>query len=59
MSGRNETDNRNAAKSFLNNLNIPKLSEEELVRQVQSVMQDFYYILSRLLPVFNFINTLN
>ena len=29
MSGRNETDNRNAAKSFLNNLNIPKLSEEE------------------------------
>ena len=29
MSGRNETDHRNAAKSFLNNLNIPKLSEEE------------------------------
>ena len=28
-SGRNETDNRYAAKSFLNNLNIPKLSEEE------------------------------
>lgn len=25
MSGRNETDNRYAAKSFLNNLNIPKL----------------------------------
>ena len=29
MSGRNETDNRYTAKSFLNNLNIPKLSEEE------------------------------
>ena len=29
MSGRNVTDNRNAAKSFLNNLNVPKLSEEE------------------------------
>ena len=29
MSGRNEADNRKAAKSFLNNLNIPKLSEEE------------------------------
>ena len=29
MSGRDETDNRYAAKSFLNNLNIPKLSEEE------------------------------
>ena len=29
MSGRNETDKRYAAKSFLNNLNIPKLSEEE------------------------------
>ena len=28
-SGRNETDNRHAAKSFLNNLIIPKLSEEE------------------------------
>ena len=29
MNGRNETDNRYAAKSFLNNLNIPKLSEDE------------------------------
>ena len=28
-SGRNETDSRYAAKSFLNNLIIPKLSEEE------------------------------
>ena len=28
-SGRNETDNRHAAKSFLNNLNIPKLLEDE------------------------------
>ena len=29
MNGRNETDNRYAARSFLNNLNVPKLSEEE------------------------------
>ena len=29
MSGRNETDNGYAAKSFLNNLNIPKISEEK------------------------------
>ena len=28
-SGRNESDDRHAAKSFLNNLIIPKLSEEE------------------------------
>ena len=34
----------------------------ELVRQsqiVQSVMQDCQYVLSHLLPVFKFINTLN